>query len=166
MIEYHIHRAGRADWETVRSVRLRSLADTPDAFATTLAQDEARSDDEWEARVENRDVAHFLALGAGDESFGLAVGAPYRGFELTAGLFGMWVAPEARGRRIGKALVEAVVDWARSEQFKRVVLDVAEGNSAAIRLYESCGFVATGNTSTLPPPREYIVEHEWELILE
>ena len=87
------------------------------------------------------------------------MGAPYTDYTDAAGLFGMWVAPEVRGQRVGRALVAAVIAWARGEGYRRVVLDVADANRAAIRLYESCGFVATGETGTLPPPREHITEH-------
>lgn len=166
MTACHIHRATSSDWQRVRVVRLRSLADSPDAFATTLAEDEARPDTEWRARVENENVAHFLAIDSTGACHGLAVGAPYRAYEDAAGLFGMWVAPEVRGRGVGTALVEAVVGWARAGKFKRVVLDVADGNDAAIRLYESSGFVPTGVARTLPPPRQHIQEHERALDLE
>lgn len=165
MIEYYVHRAGPDDWQRVRAVRLRSLADAPDAFATTLAEDEARPDTEWRARLENDAVAHFLVIDSHGACHGLAVGAPYTEYQETAGLFGMWVAPEIRGRRVGRALVEAVIGWARTGEFKRVVLDVADANHAAIRLYESCGFLLTGVTRTLPPPRQHIREHERALDL-
>ena len=165
MIEYEVHRALPADWKMIQSVRLRSLADAPDAFGTTLAEDEARPDSEWRARAENDEVAHFLAITPEGEGLGMAVGSPYAGSAESAGLFGMWIAPEARRQNIGRALVESVVAWARHKNYKRILLDVADANSAAIRLYESCGFVPTGKRGTLPPPRDHILEHELSLNL-
>jgi len=35
------------EWRTLRELRLRALADAPDAFARTLAEKEGRSDAEW-----------------------------------------------------------------------------------------------------------------------
>jgi ribosomal protein S18 acetylase RimI-like enzyme len=72
----------------------------------------------------------------------------------------MWIAPEARKQGVGVALVQAVVEWAESEKHRRIILDAANTNTAAIRLYESCGFVPTGKTGALPPPRDHILEHE------
>jgi ribosomal protein S18 acetylase RimI-like enzyme len=166
MIEFRVERAQLADWQRIRSIRLRSLADAPDAFGTTLAEDAVRPDAEWRARVENDAVANFLAMTADRNCLGMAVGAPHTDYSDTAGLFGMWVASEARGRGVGTTLVEAVIGWARNENYKRVLLDVGDENAVAIRLYESCGFVPTGKTGTLPPPRQHILEHERALNLE
>ncbi|EMI23065.1 acetyltransferase, GNAT family [Rhodopirellula maiorica SM1] len=54
--------------------------------------------------------------------------------------------------------------WAQSENYRQLVLDVANPNIPAIRLYESCGFVPTGKTGTLPPPRQHILENEMAMI--
>lgn len=160
--EYRIRRAQAADWRCLRSIRLRSLADTPDAFGSTLAEEQRLSEDAWRRRGESRGVAQFLAATPDHGEIGIAVGAAYAGLEATAGLFAMWIAPEARRHGVGAALVRAVVDWARSESYRRVILNVGEANAPAIRLYESCGFVATGKTRLLPPPRQHIAEAQME----
>jgi ribosomal protein S18 acetylase RimI-like enzyme len=41
------------------------------------------------------------------------------------------------------------VAWARSYGAAAVVLDVAVGNTTAHRLYERCGFAATGESAAL-----------------
>lgn len=164
-MEYRIVRALPADWERVRSIRLRSLADAPDAFASELADELQLTDDQRRSRSENDGVAQFLALSADGEAVGLAVGAPYKGAAQTAGLFAMWVAPAARNCGIGAALVQAVIDWAHSEKHRRILLDVGTTNAPAIRLYESCGFAPTGKTGTLPPPRQHLAELQMEKLL-
>ena len=63
----------------------------------------------------------------------------------------MWVAPEARGRGLGRELVDAVADWARELQLSRLVLDVNPALEPAVRLYESAGFVRTGAAQTIRP---------------
>lgn len=165
MIDYLIRRADSADWQLLKEIRLRSLADAPDAYATTLAEDEARADAEWIARAESPNVGQFLATTPDGESIGVAVGAPYTNYADAAGLFGMWVAPVARGQGVGRALVEAVVAWAAKENYQRILLDVADANDVAIRLYESCGFLPTGKTGALPLPRQQITEHQRALSL-
>ena len=78
----------------------------------------------------------------------------------------MWVAPEARRARVGSALVDLVVAWARSNGIARLLLDVADANVAAVALYESKGFRRNGNVGSLPPPRQHIREHQRELALD
>ncbi|UUZ58537.1 GNAT family N-acetyltransferase [Nocardioides sp. B-3] len=64
-------------------------------------------------------------------------------------VWGMWTAPEARGRGHGRALLTRLLDWAHTRSISIVELHVTEGNDTARRLYESCGFVATGEWQPL-----------------
>lgn len=146
-------------WERVRTIRLRALADTPDAFGMTLAEELESPPEQWRLRLASRDAATFVATADGRD-VGLVVGAGYDGEPGAAGLFAMWVDPAFRGRGVGRALVDAVIDWARQGGFDRVLLDVADGNAAAIGLYERAGFTPTGRVGTLPPPRDHVPEHQ------
>lgn len=56
----------------------------------------------------------------------------------------MWVAPEARGLGVGRALCSACAEWARARGFPVVRLTAKVGNAAAIGLYESLGLVRVG----------------------
>lgn len=56
---------------------------------------------------------------------------------------GIVVAPEMRGRGVGTALLQAVMDFARERGFRDVRLDVVDTNPRARQLYERRGFVAT-----------------------
>jgi GNAT superfamily N-acetyltransferase len=159
-----VEHAEPTDWQRVRAVRLRALADAPDAFGTTLAEDEARSADSWRDRLAREDHATFLAVVDGRD-VGMAVGGPSWRGDTTAGLYGMWVAPEARGQGVGDRLIEAVVAWARSRGHPRILLDVGDENAPAIRLYERHGFVPTGATGCVSPARPQILEHERALDL-
>jgi GNAT superfamily N-acetyltransferase len=53
------------------------------------------------------------------------------------------VAPEHRGRGIGTALLEALIELARAHGFARLSLSVEPANPA-LRLYERVGFRAVG----------------------
>lgn len=54
------------------------------------------------------------------------------------------VAPEARRRGVGLALVGAAVGLARQGGASSLILEVGEDNPGAVALYERAGFVQTG----------------------
>jgi GNAT superfamily N-acetyltransferase len=62
-------------------------------------------------------------------------------------------------------LIDAVIEWARSNDVHRLLLDVADHNAPAIALYLRKGFRPNGKRGTLPPPREHIREHQHELTI-
>src|SRR5690606_32822621 len=64
-------------------------------------------------------------------------------------VFAMWVEPSARGRGVGRGLIEAAIEWVKSRGASQVVLHVTEGNKRAMRLYRSVGFVETGESEPL-----------------
>ena len=57
---------------------------------------------------------------------------------------GLMVAQTHRRRRIGWALLEQAVSWAREAGVRKLELHVFPYNEPAIRLYESFGFVREG----------------------
>ena len=61
-----------------------------------------------------------------------------------ATVVGMYVAAEAAGRGVGRALVEAVVRDARATGIELLVLTVTEANHNATRLYQRAGFRSFG----------------------
>ena len=160
----HIDHVGPDGWQRVRTLRLRALADAPDAFWMTLQEERAKDGSRWLRQLARRDAATFIAHEDGRDA-GLAVGAPHHEHAGDAGLYAVWVAPEARGRRVGELLISAVIDWARSAGYQRLRLDVGDSNEPAVRLYARHGFRPTGTRSRFPPPRDHITEHERALDL-
>jgi ribosomal protein S18 acetylase RimI-like enzyme len=154
-----ITRLGPDEWERARDIRLRALGDAPDAFWTTLDEERATSPHEWRRRLGQAESVTFVVAADGVD-VGLAVGAPHHDQAREAGLYGLWVAPEARGEGVAETLVRAVITWARSAGFRALRLDVGDANAAAVRLYQRLGFEPTGRVLTAPPPRDHITEHE------
>jgi RimJ/RimL family protein N-acetyltransferase len=60
-------------------------------------------------------------------------------------IWGVYAAPEARGRGVGRALMEAAIARARATPgIERLILAVATHNTAARALYVSLGFTSWG----------------------
>ncbi len=57
---------------------------------------------------------------------------------------GLAVEPSAQGGGVGRALVEALIEEARSRGARRLTLRVFAANEVARRLYERCGFEVEG----------------------
>jgi GNAT superfamily N-acetyltransferase len=53
----------------------------------------------------------------------------------------MYVAPAARGARLGARFLDVAVAWARAQGGARLVLDTVEEMTRAIAFYEANGFV-------------------------
>lgn len=147
------------EWERVRTLRLAALADTPDAFGSTLEQELEQPASFWQERMRNPAAIHLIVR-VDDADAGLAVVAPARDPQNSAALYGVWVMPPARGRGAGDALVRAALAAATGAGYTRLILWVGDHNPPAIALYSRHGFEPTGNHATMAPPREHLREQE------
>lgn len=139
------------DAEAYQALRLRALRESPAAFGSTYQS---------EVDIPLSQIAERLARGAGRENvvfgaFGDADGqlAGLAGLGRETGLktrhrahvWGVYVAPEARGRDVGRALMQALIAHARTlDGLERLTLGVEPGNEAARALYHALGFVTYG----------------------
>lgn len=135
-------------WEAMRDIRLAALRDAPDAFASSYEREAGFAEADWRRRTTRGGSFLAYARELGTAPVGIAGG--YEAEPGVAELISMWVSPQARGRGVGQALVEAVVGWARAEGMPRVHLWVAEDNGHARLLYERHGFRPTGERQPLP----------------
>lgn len=139
MSAVEIRRLEPDDWAVWRAVRLKALREAPYAFGSAIADWQGAGDVEvrWRHRLEA--VAFNVVAEVDGRAVGQASGTtPDASGDV--GLISMWVAPEARGRGIGEALVSAVADWAADQGATAVVLEVKRTNAAAIALYHRLGF--------------------------
>jgi ribosomal protein S18 acetylase RimI-like enzyme len=146
-----VRRVTRHEWEALRDVRLRALADAPDAFGTTYEEAMARPDEwwrDWAAKSAESDTQAMALAWDDDRPFGLA--GVFATDDGAWQVISMWVDPSARDRGAGRALLDAVVAWARDQDNGRPIrLSVTDGNDDARRLYERYGFADTGVTEPL-----------------
>ena len=144
-----IRLAEPGSWERVRDLRLRALADAPDAFGALHEDEVGSGESAWRSWVTGWEGARNAMAVAedGEDWVGMAVGSR-QGEEPDAHLYSMWVDPAWRRLGVGARLVEEVVSWARSWSARSVILGVTQGNDAE-RFYERLGFVPTGEQGPL-----------------
>lgn len=142
-----VARADPRDWAAARDVRLRALADTPDAFASTWAGESVLDEAAWRSRLGA--AAWFLAWRDG-RPVGVAVGVDEPDVDDARMLVSMWVAAPERGSGIADALVDAVTGWAREDGARVLTLWVVDGNARARRFYGRLGFTPDGARKPLP----------------
>lgn len=150
MIDVRAVRAG--DAAQLRALRLRAMADAPDAFAMPEEEEARRPDAEWArlARDSERaeEVVVYAAI-AGERWMGMAAGRWHDRDRGVAHLWGMWVDPELRRRRVGERLVDAVGRWAAGRGGRLLRLGVIAAEGDATPFYESLGFIRTGEVVPL-----------------
>lgn len=155
-----------ADAEAYRVLRLRALRENPEAFGATY--------EEWVIRplaaVAERlriatDPLERFTLGAYDE--GTLIGTVTFGRETAAKtqhkgvITGMFVAPERRGQKIGRALMQAAIARARAlPDLEQILLGVVTTNVSAGALYRALGFEPYGlERHALKQDGRYYDEH-------
>lgn len=165
-----IRRFTPREWPAYRALRLRSLADAPNAFGSSLALEEAWAQELWMARLMAADVSGrdcpLVAESGGPD--GAMLGLLWAKCDAAdagiVNLFQMWVAPEARGRGAASALVDEAVTWARAIGARLIRLGVVVDNQDAIRLYERKGFRNDGKPAPIRPGSA-VLEQSMQLAL-
>ncbi|MCH6259267.1 GNAT family N-acetyltransferase [Puniceicoccaceae bacterium K14] len=138
-----IRRIRRGDSPLYQSIRLRALKEDPHAFCATYESALQRTDESWSKQVydaaEGSSQAIFLAFEA-DNAVGLA--AVYRDDTKVdeAEVFQVWVSSESRGKGVGKAIMNKVIDWCGRAGYARVVATIRNTNLEAFGFYEMYGF--------------------------
>jgi RimJ/RimL family protein N-acetyltransferase len=140
-----------ADVEALRDLRIEALRRHPIAFTADFAEAESRTSDAW------RDLV-AKSTGDGTPDVIMVADAAERGLAGMTGVFvppqpklahagivwGVYVCEDFRRRRLGERLVRAAIDWARKRGLVTLRLSAVQGNGAARRCYERCGFVEYG----------------------
>ena len=150
-----------------RDIRLQALRDAPDAFGTIASEAEARPLSYWEdlTRAVTEPGQQVMCLACeGDTVLGCTYGLLDRDRREVGRVGGMWVTPAARRQGVGRALLQAVMAWARGRHLQRLELWAPAHSPAAVALYQQAGFRETGQRKPLPTiPALQIIEMACEL---
>ncbi len=138
-------RIGESD--LYRKIRLASLKEAPYAFSSTYESALQRSESSWREQsdhsAQGADRATFIVF---SENEPVGVSAIYRSADSAeeGEILQVWIAPEYRGKNIGRQLLDELFSWAKANGLAGVKAKVMEGNVRALRFYQKNGFETAG----------------------
>jgi ribosomal protein S18 acetylase RimI-like enzyme len=129
---------GQDDWQDLRSARLAALRESPDAFVATLADELARTPEDWKLSIEqsvwagaweNGHIVGIACLSAADPD------APKQ-----PSIESVWVTPQHRRQGIVRDMLAKLESPARADGATHLQLWVLETNYAAFDAYLKLDF--------------------------
>ncbi|GAC1359053.1 MAG: GNAT family N-acetyltransferase [Herpetosiphon sp.] len=143
-----IRRLTQADVVQFRVLRLRALQEHPAAFGRSHEEMEAQPIATTAAHLQSDHAPHNFVLGAFDQSLVGIVGfvrEQGKKVQHKGTVWGMYVARDATGRGIGRALLERLISEVRMQDgVSQIMLSVVSTNTSAQRLYAALGFERYG----------------------
>jgi L-amino acid N-acyltransferase YncA len=133
-----IRRMSRDDWSTVEAIYAAGIATGGATFET--------SPPSWEEFDRDRLREHRLVAVEDGEVVGWAALAPTSARECYAGVVehSVYVAETARGRGIGRALMDALIAGADAAGLWTIQTSIFPENAASVALHERLGFRVVG----------------------
>jgi L-amino acid N-acyltransferase YncA len=136
-----IREAREADWPQIWPI-IRDVVTEQQTFAYDPAMSEHDAKGIWLLGA----PARVVVAVDDDRVLGTAnmyANRPGPGSHVASG--SLMVARQARGKCVGRALTTDMITWARRNGFAAIQFNaVVDTNTAAVRLYESLGFVTLG----------------------
>lgn len=137
-----VRRLTADDGETFRELRLEGLRDHPEAFSSSLEEENIRPIEWFSERIRE---GYVLGAFLGEQLVGVAgLDIPPSAKTRHKGrLWGMYVRAAARRMNVARTLIAAVLEAAVAH-VEEVTLGVGLTNAAAIACYRSAGFEVYG----------------------
>lgn len=131
--------------QAYQDLRLEALRDHPEAFGSSYEEEALFSLETIRSRIPSSGPNAIFGVFAGERLIGMAGFAVYDRLKSRhkGVMWGVFVKPEWQGQRIGKALVQRVIDQASRHV---IILEAAVSltNEKARRTYHSLGFKPYG----------------------
>lgn len=165
-----VRRLTAADWETYRSIRLEALRMAPEAFGSHADEQSSLPEEYWRARLTGGEDSFVLGAFREGQVIGTAAFSREgrRKVRHKGTITGVYVSPACRGRGAARALLNALLDQARTLQgLEQVTLCVVTENLAARELYRKLGFQVFGTEPrALKVGDQYLDEEYMVLFLD
>lgn len=126
------------DAAAIAAIYAPYVTDTPVSF-----EEAAPDADELAQRIEASDFHPWLIAEEGSTVVGYASSSPFRSrpaYRWTVET-GVYLAPEAQGRGIGRALMERMIGLLTRQGFTAAVAGITLPNTASVALHEKLGFL-------------------------
>lgn len=143
-----IRKMVKEDAPAYRDLRLRGLQTNPEAFGSSYEESSEHDLDVFRQRIPEPESDNVIFVAEEDGQF-LGTVSLVRETHLKmkhkANIYGVYVDAHARGRGIGRLLMQHIIDHARQiNGLRQLVLSVVTTNTAALNLYQSLGFIIWG----------------------
>lgn len=142
---YEIVELTADDWLEMRNLRLEALQNEPRAFGDKHEEASQRTEEEWRSLFT---TGRYFCARQGGKLVGmmcLVLGTEGGGKDpQTANVYSVYVQKDARSQGIGRAILDRVIQEARSADMKALRLEVGVGQKYAKQLYENVGFTDGG----------------------
>ncbi|MGG4491890.1 N-acetyltransferase family protein [Metabacillus idriensis] len=138
---------------TLRQVRAEDAKDIIQAVksiidsGTYIQKERARSIQEEADFISDMKEKNNLYLGVECKGKIVGIARVIRGeleMKKHTGLFRTWLSDSAQGLGIGKELMNATLEWCRTNNLHKLCLTVFASNEIALKLYQRYGFVIEG----------------------
>lgn len=152
------------DWATYRDARLDALKESPEAFVAQFDTEVDFPESEWRERM--RRSQRLLAEGSEGANVGIvSIREGTKEGPTYADLFGLWVAPVARGTGVASALVRSAAETARDAGMTHLTYWVGTDNGRAVAFASGFGFRPTDYRRPMRVKSELDGDEEIEMVL-
>ncbi len=148
-------------------LRVEALRGDPEAFSASLEEYQSLSVEEVKRRLWSGSDSFVVGASEDGKLVGMA------GFYRDQGLktrhkghvWGVYVTPGARGKGLGRALMQKVLERARTVSgVERILISVTSTQTAAVDLYRSLGFERFGLEPQALKVRDRFIDEEYMLM--
>lgn len=137
-------------WQDFKKVRIQALKNDPQAFGESVEDALKKSDELYRQRAKSGydGIETWLVFAEAEKNTLVGMMGAYKKTETQANIFGVYVAPEFRGKGISKKLFLNLIDRIKTnDKITTLELMVNKKQTTALKLYESYGFKITGEES-------------------
>ncbi len=161
-----IRRISSKDYTDYYEIRIQALSGSPEAFGMSAEEAPIVEPQNFQDKIQESNGAIFISYDG--EPCGMVGVQKEKGIKRKhiAQIWGMYVAPNKRGRNVASLLLENVIQFAKSAKIEKLYLNVNTDNTVACGLYKKFGFKHYGTEKkALKISERYYDEYLFEMFL-